>query len=558
MAVAPYSWWGKWFPRGAAFTWWRKWFPEPEPSEAVQAATPTGIALVLEGEATVRWKWETGIVKPFNNTVERRSNHRDDPEQLYDGRTLLVGSQVRAARTQLATHAALGRAFLLGLSYEGLVGRPGEAATGVSLPVHAAALALCDWAVKGQRVIVRHLLNGSVASTIQNVDLINGAIEIATAPGVKGAAGFHVMPAMSVYLEPQQGLQRYAVKMEDAIERWLIKARAAVPGFMRGAVSARLVLDGLADSGVLDGLYYEARTPGTGGNAITVKHDDGAGGGGVEVIDIDASTVLVRYTGDTTTVQQLIDACEQGSSLVRLRGTYNGADIVAAVTDTFPPTALSGGLNAAVADVGAGATLTTFFDRPVWDQGIRVEGTAGDSVTSMAGVETLGGLPFTAPTTDLADEGRYIGIKRPLGAYFQWFKLFCWTVKGSWRSFWLPRHAPDLIWESTGAGTITVSDSDESDGSFASWYPRRRQCLQITTTAGVITYARITSAVKSGDSYVVSIVDDAGNPITIVGTVRQVCWLDLVRLERDVVEVKFKGRLFESQLAARSLYGVSL
>jgi len=554
VAVAPYSWWGKWFPRGAAFTWWRKGFPEPEPSEAVQAATPTGIALVLEGEATIRWKWETGIVKPFSNSIERRSCHRDDPEQHYDGRTLLVGSQVRAARTQLATHAALGRPFLLGLSYEALVGRPSESASGAVLPVHAGALALCDWAVKGQRVIVRHLLNGSLSSTIQDVDLIAGTIEIATAPGVKGAAGFHIMPAMSVYLEPQQGLQRYAVKMEDTIERWLIKARAAVPGFMSGDIPATLDLGPIATSGAFDGVYYEARDAGADGNGIEVSHRaDALVADGEIDEDITGRAIIIRYIGGVTTLGQLATLVEQGSSMIRLRGTYGPTSVMADPDDEFADQPLSGGANAAVAAVGTGATLTTFKDRPVWDHGVRVQGTAGDSFTSMAGVETLGGLPFTSPTTDLSDEGRHIGIKRRLGPYFQWFKLFCWTVRGSWRSFWLPSYRPDLIWESSGAGTITVSDADDGDGSFGSWYPRRRQCVQITTTTGAITYARISGAVKSGDSYVLSIVDEDDNPITIAGTVRQVCWLELVRFERDTVEVKISGGIFESTpLLARS------
>lgn len=110
------------------------------------------------------------------------------------------------------------------------------------------------------------------------------------------------------------------------------------------------------DTGVVgsnNAVVFTARTPGTGGNSVTVAIVDPGGATAALSVDVaenglDITVSLARASSAiTTTAQQLMDAIEangDANSLVSVanKSTSNGTGIVAAVTKT----ALAGGTNA--------------------------------------------------------------------------------------------------------------------------------------------------------------------------------------------------------------------
>jgi hypothetical protein len=549
MTTAPYSWWGKWFPRGHRFSWWRRWFPEPPADLTLQPASPSGMALVLEGACKITLKWDTGISFALDGS-ERRSCNNDDPTRRYEGIVHLAGDEVRTARARLARGSAQGATYLLGLPFDELIGS--SPAVGAELPVNPAFLALCDWAVDGQRVVVSHQLYGSVADVIQSVG--PDSITIANAPGNIGSRGFRVMPADSILLDQQQGIMRLPTKVGETLEKWQLRGSSSIANYSQAPLPAKLQLNAHTSSGNLDGLWYEARLPGAAGNSIVVtQSDDALTSSGELIEDTTARTLHVKYMGDTTTVAELIALVNGGSTLTAIRGTADGTEVVNTTDDEFTSVALSGGSDEIFVDRGKGATLTTFEGRPVWDRGIRIAGSATDQIQTLASIENLGGLPFAQPTANQPTLGRAIGMKRPCpGPYWQWLLLFLFTVKGAWRSFWLSTDRPDLTYVSKAAGTITVAAS-EAGGDVFAFYPYQRTCLAIVLADKSVTYARISSATPIGANAQLAIVDQVGNPITIVGTVAQISWLELVRLSSDEVTISIAGRIFEVGLTAKTI-----
>ncbi|MDQ3070465.1 MAG: hypothetical protein M3R55_12155 [Acidobacteriota bacterium] len=535
------SYWGGHFPPGGALSYWGGHFPEGAEDPGLP---PIGSAtFVLDGAAQVTYAWRTGLSKSYSG-LERRSNIVDDPAQRYEGEALLTGANTRAVRAQLARYAALGQPFLLGLTYEALSIR----ATTVGTTIAVYSTALSDWAIPGTRVLVRHETHGDWEGVITAVTGTTiTATDGTSGPGAIGGVGAMIMPAAAIYLDPQQGFDRYPTKLE----RWQIRARNVNAGFATPAIAATLALvTPITDSGVLDGARLVARTVGAAGNSITVRFtSDALTDGGELIEDAVAGTVHVKFSGAGTTVDVLATLINGGSSLISMLGTWTGSDLLASGDDEFPATTLSGGADQTPAPVGIGAVVTMFAGRPVWDRGIDVEGTAPDSLQSMAQPEDFGGLPFNAGMASEPDWGRNILMRRPIGPEFQWLKRFLDTIRGRWRSFWLASWREDLIPVSVGVGTLTVED----DGDFFTWWPMQREHLQVRSLTGALTYVRISAAVQNiGGTITLSVVDGVGAAVT-VANVAMVSWLEVVRLESDEVQVEFRDWTFAVNMTARGV-----
>jgi hypothetical protein len=540
------SYWGPHFPRRrvhGARTFWNGHFPDGIPN-TVPGVPPAGagaFALLLESGAKVTYGWQTGLFKSYSGK-ERRSNLVDDPGQRFEGEAILVGDQTRAARVRLARYAALGTPFQLGLPYESLA----ITADSTGTTVHVNTTTLSDWAVAGCRVLVRRasaagtggVTFSSVEAVIQSVTA--NTIELDTTLGNVGLIGGEIMPEVAVYLDAQQAFARYQTPL--AVERWQVKARNVNPGFMRSATWAQLALGGTAT-----GVTLRAWTAGSAGNAKTVQFiADSTVGPYAEVI---GNALVYHYRAGIDTVASMVGAIERTDSLYVIGAR---PDTIMTGGDAFGPTALSGGADAGPVPVGIGATVATFAGVPVWNRRLDDPDTVTDTIQSFAQAQDLGGLPFMAGMTAIADWGRDIRLVARLGAEWQWTKKFLDTVRARWKSFWLPSWRADLVATATGAGTLTVRGTENGGDVFA-WYPAQRSYVQIWQADGTVTYARISAAVDNGNSTAtLSIVDAASAPITLSGSaIAMVSWLERVRLEDDTVAVAFRDFHFELGLTAR-------
>src|SRR5690606_13101429 len=111
-----------------------------------------------------------------------------------------------------------------------LLGLPNEsitltAAASASTSLSVTSTALVDWAKPGQRVVV--VTRDSTTNDRVGTDAV---VQSATSAGlvldtaVTAPAGAEVMPAVPIYLEPQQSIPRY----RTAVETWQLQARRAV------------------------------------------------------------------------------------------------------------------------------------------------------------------------------------------------------------------------------------------------------------------------------------------------------------------------------------------
>lgn len=539
----PYaSYWSDHFPRKSMghSSHWNFHFPDTL-SLDVPGTDPQGVAtFVLESDAQVTFAWRTGVFKSYSGK-ERRQNLIDDPAIRFEGKALLVGSRLRAVRSRIAQYAATGRAFQLGLPYEALTLRAASPATTVA--VHSTTRA--DWAVPGQRVVVRRF-DGSAYQYVEAViqSVTSTTITIDETLGAVGALGAEIMPTIAVYLEPQQGFQRYVTP--DGVEHWNIRARSAVAGFTSVALTAQLALAGTAV-----GVVFYAPTAGVAGNSLQIQFV----GDATTIDSVDTSTpnlLVYHFVPGVTTVLEMCSRIER-TDFVRVT-PFNPADRSTSalqLTDAFAATALSGGADAAHCSWGLTATLTTFMGSPVWDRGVAVSGTADDSVHTMAEVQDLGGLPFAAGSAAVPDWGRRIALSRALLVEWQWAKKFLDTVKGRWKSFWLPTYRPDLVPVSKAAGTLTV-ESGESD-VFA-WWPLQRTTLAVRYTSGTWVYLQIADATDNFDGTVtLDITDEDDNPVTLASVPELVCWLERCRLESDEVGIAFTDARFSVSMLGRAV-----
>lgn len=526
-------------------TFWGPLFPDPGPElDTVPPSGPSGVAtfvLDLDGPLDLTLEYQTDVFKAYDGT-ETRAAVLEHPRRRFSGSALLIGgTSVRTLRTQLHRHAATGAAFLLGLPFEAML--IADDAAGKSLTVAAGALASCDWANPGQRVVVVAPNRTAVNAVVQSA--AGAQIVLNVAPGAVGVSGGRVMPAIATYLEPQQGFARY--RNPDGFERWSIDARAALFGYQKSPVAAILDLESVASPGNnLTGLFVQARTPGIAGNDIRIAMDDQSLAG-IDIVEV-GTDITIHFEPGVSTVADLAAAINANSSLVKAIGAWNGAFTLTSGVDEFALAGLDGGSDGSYAADGTGAVLSMHAGRPVFDRSPVVEDTAGESLQSATEVIDLGGIPENVGQATTPDWGRHVAMLAPQGSEWQWLKRFLATTFDRQRTFWLPTWRRDLTAVATGVNTLTIDVDGDADGGFFTWYPRRAD-LQIVQADGTITRVTVSNAVDNGDgTATVTIgVTLSASPITMVS------WLELCRFEDDAIQVRFANHIFSMQTTARAV-----
>jgi hypothetical protein len=534
MVRSAYSHWGPHFGPDGSSSHWGPHFPEySTPQQA-----PHGVAtILLEQAASVTYSWKTDVHKSSNGK-ERRISIWDAPRIRLDGTAYLLGADSREQRSRLARFAALGSAFNLALPFEEVT--LSADATGATL--HVNSTAYLDWCLPGTPVVVISP-SGEIGEDVVQSSTAN-TIVVATSLGSIARAGGRVMPAIAVYLDPQQGFSRY----QTTVERWQISAQCARGGFRSSAVAAQFSLAApRTTGGALEGVVLVARTPGEDGNNIIVTQVGNAGisiGGIIE--DVENHQLGIAYQGDVTTVAQYVALLAE-SQLVGISGTYDPTDILAAVDDEFGGVPMSGGANESLGDMGVGATVNEYDDRPVYDRGLQLRDTAGDSLQSMAEVIEISGVLSAAGGGSISDWGRHVLMEGSNRADWQWIKAFLWEVRGRQRAFWLPTWRPDLVAISAGTLELVINAGVEYGDLFA-WWPTQRDRLQIVQADGTITHVQISAATDNGDGTITLTID-----ATLSGSaIAMVSWLELCRMESDDFTVSFsEGIRFSMQTSAR-------
>lgn len=210
----------------------------------VGGAGEATFAMAIEAGATVTLEWKTDITTSLSG-LEQRAACRAKPRQRYAFSALLSDAQHRAILSTLAGSAVEAPLYLLGLAFEDLTV---VSSTTGSITTHG--LTFCDWAAPGQRIVVVSPAGVLGEAVVQ--EAIGATINVdndLTAVAVEGA---RVMPAMGVFLEPDQALGRHRA----AMGRWDLSARAQLngyaPGSTIGAGAMVTTFDGLAvwDAGV--------------------------------------------------------------------------------------------------------------------------------------------------------------------------------------------------------------------------------------------------------------------------------------------------------------------
>jgi hypothetical protein len=513
------------------------------------AGADTFVLDLLEG-FTVKHSWITDVLKSRAGR-EQRISRNDTDRQSYAGAAYLAGANPRATRAKLARHAAIGSVFLLGLPHEELTLRTN--ASGTTVYVHAGALALKDWVKPGQRVVVARR-----NVTSMQMDFVNAVVQSKTidsilldiAPGVVGMYGGSIMPAVPVFLEPQQSFARYSTE----VETWQLDARYAKPIDFAPTL-AKLALGPITASSALDSVTLTARNFGLVGNLTTVSFVEDAAapvaGSYAELAGFGSpyGAVTIHFRGGVTTLAQLAALIDANSSLIKMTGTWTGSATLASGTgDEFTNQPLTGASDQG--DVGTGAALATYngdgIVRPVWDRLIDNESTNTDGVHAMTQILDHGGVPYSLGTADKADWFRAVVLTGGDQAAWQWFKLFMSTVKGRQKKFWLPTWRKDLTFVSKATNTVTVSTLDGSD--FAAWWPQQREHIQIVEANGTVTRAKITAAVDNGNGTRTLTIGQTLSTSSVV----MISWLELCRFESaDEFETTHSASGFDVSMIAR-------
>lgn len=515
------------------YGFWDGHFPdaaEAAETPTVPPSTPGGVAalaLRLEAGLKVTYEWQTDIFKSYDGK-EMRAALLDDPRESYDGNALLTGADVLSTRGALATHAANGAIFSLALPYEATtIG----AVNGSDLSLQGATTSL-DWAVTGQRVLILRGAGGdldtataviqSVAASGILVDDLTGLDAV-----VEGAV---VMPLVPVLLEPEQHFGRY----RSGSERWQLTARAAGFGFPISAVPGELTKAFTATSAT-----FRAATPG-----ITVAMQ-------LEVLAIGAIVLSVTpgTGGDFnlfvqvpigTTLEQLNTALA-GSGLIVMLGSFNPAAVILG-PQGFALTTFIGAIEAGYSEMGAGGVVTQLLGRPLWDRKLENPSTITDSIHTMTDRVDLGGVPLGVVEAEIPDWGRHL---RYTSNDWQWFKAFMAAVKGRWKSFYLPTGRTDLIaMANATAATLLV---DATQGDYEMWVARGYSVLEVVQ-GGVSRFVQATSSSEAGGVLTLGVTGVA----LVAAAVERISWCELVRLERDEIEVTWDAsKNFNVALTAR-------
>lgn len=180
-------------------------------------AGSTTIALDVEHGAMVTYEWQTDVMKAWSG-LEQRMGLLGKPRQRYELDVKLSDAQYRRILSHLAGSAHQGPLFQLGLAYEEFI--LSEDATATTLTFES--LASCDWNEPGQRIVVVHPETGATMDAVVQSSA-GASITVDIDVTAVAVAGARVMPAMGVYLDPDQNVDRYRVRLGT----WSIRTRAA-------------------------------------------------------------------------------------------------------------------------------------------------------------------------------------------------------------------------------------------------------------------------------------------------------------------------------------------
>ncbi len=542
--ATPY--WGPHFPDDAGLSfYWGEHFPDgvPDPS-LVPGAGPAGaasFALDLESGAQLTLTFRTDVHK-FYDGSEKRAGTLDAPAQKISGQAYIVGDATRSTRAHLARYAAIGQPFLIGLPYEELTIQDDTSDADVQVTSGFEV----DWAVLGQRVMVQNG-DGFVSGVVQEVD--SGHIILDVSPGELGIAGSRIMPAMALYLEPQQGFARYPTD-GGGVERWAINGRMVLFGFETEERKATVPLSGTATMAEAVAQWAIA---GTAGNVATLTLVGDAPSTypspSFGYTDIVGSDVTYHFTPTETLVSYAVEIL--GLSGIVLIGSYI-PDTVMSILDSVGPLAFAGGVDQNWGTMGAGASVAMHAGAQVWDRPLQLDGTATDSVQSMTEILDMGGVLVNIGTANRSDWGRQVMIRSDEPEEWQWLKAFLGGAAGRWKSWWLPTWRADLDPLSSSAGSLTIAGPSSDSGDFFAWYPSQRTHIQISQDDGTISYIEITAAVDNGDGTITLELD--GGSTTLSGSdIVMVSWLELVRFESDEFAIQFTGSMFSMTTNARAI-----
>lgn len=530
---APPGWWGPWFP----LNWFGPWFPDGTPDATlIPGVGPPGVAtlvLDLTNGAQVTYSWATDVRTMYSGK-QFRAQPLDDPKQLYTGIAILGGNDSRVMRARLAKYAAIGAAFLLALPYEAIT--LSGPASGTVVPVDTTAHS--DWMVLGQRIAVTDQAGNAINAVIQ--DFTSDTVTLDVDPGELGRYGCMLMPCVPVYLDPQQGFQRYTGA--NGVEGFQIKATAATFGYASGPRAAFALLTA---SAALTDAVISAATTDAAGNALTITLvADNASPMPPQINLTNVGDAYTVHYNDTTGVVTVADLIALVAGIFTFSGSFDPTAVLAA-GDAIGPVALSRGADKSYGTMGISAALTTYDGRPVWDRGVETENTATDSIQSLSELVDLGGIPIAIGTADASDWGRQVSIDAGDAIDdWQWLKLFLSTVRGRQIAFWLPTSRPDLIAVDVSTGTVTI----EIDGTFDSWWPMQRDRIRTLEADGTITYTQITGAVDNGDGTMALTVAVA--PATVP---TMVSWLDLCVFDTDDFQLTWTSATFALNVNARAV-----
>lgn len=481
-------------------------------------------ALDLEDGYSITWRWPTSIIKTRSGK-EQRASRNDRAKESYEGRAYLFGQRAVDTRAVLARSAAQGSAFLLGLPHEALSMR--LASSGTTVYVHTTER---DWMNPGQRAVCVWR-DPDDPETVETQDVTiqsttADTITVDTAPGNAGQLGAEIMPAMAVYLEPEQAFPRWRTRAES----WQFQARAALFDFAMTLHS--LDLGPVTAAAGLENATVTAKTNLAADIVFKLVNEPSVAATGELSEEEIAGQIWVvfAYLENVTTIGDMVTAL-QASTYVVLSGATNLAETLTVADESLDAYVLSGG--ATQGPVGTGVTVETYASHPVWTFDLDNDGEIIDSIHALTEVIDHGGVPYAVGSADQADWGRTVIASGELGADFQWLKLFMATIKGPAKAFWLSTRRDDLPFVSKAAGTVTVS------GDVGAWFPSQRQHIEIVETSGTITRAEITVATNNGNgTYTLTI----GTTLA-TSDVERVSWLELVRFTRDefTVEIDAEG-----------------
>jgi hypothetical protein len=533
--------WGPHFPDAARGNYFGRHFPDGVPAPAtIPPSGPGGAAtfLLLEAGSKLTLQWGDDVRKMWGG-AEYRAQTLDDPKRTFVGEATLLGDATRATRAALARFAAIGSTFLLALPYEAIT----ISGTGTGATIPTSSTTLCDWMQLGQRVVVVHGDGTALDAVIQS--FTSSSVTIDVDPDAYGGVGGSIMPTVPIYFDPQMTFVR-SIGTRD-VEQWQLNARAAVFGF---PITARQAIAELsAATGALDGIVLKWTTVGAAGNAGTFRTIG-------DLTAIDPLTVTsvgaawtVHYCPGTHTVGDLAIAMFIAHTPFDIYGTYTVTEYLTA-GDAIGPVAFHGGADTGYGTPGAGATVATYDTRPVWDHGLQVEGTATDSIQSLAELVDMGGLPISIGTAKQADWGRALYLKRTSREDWQWLKAFLAAVRGKQRAFWLSSYRNDLKAVSYSGLDLIIRGPADADGGLPAWWPTQRDRIEVVQADGNKVYAQIQAAVDNLDgTMTLTLGYDGSSPS--MAAITRVSWLELVRFDSDSFEVVFDYGTFTFSANAR-------